>query len=148
LVSSGLVSLYKQIFRKGVPFMKKQVIFTIGSPAAIGPYSQAVKVGNFTFTSGQLPIDPVTGEIVHGDIKKATVQCIENLKAIAEAAGCTLDDVVKATVYLKDMGQFSQMNEVYASYFTSHQPARVCVEAKIAKDADVEIEATKRRNCI
>jgi 2-iminobutanoate/2-iminopropanoate deaminase len=121
--------------------MVREVISTEKSPSAIGPYSQGIKVGNFLFTSGQLPIVPETGEILYGDIKKATAQCLENLKAIVEVAGCSLKDVAKVTVYIKDMGQFSQMNEVYASYFTDMQPARSCVEAKLAKDVDVEIEA-------
>lgn len=121
--------------------MVKQVISTDKAPAAIGPYSQGIKTGNFVFTSGQLPIDPATGEVVRGDIKKATARCMENIKAIAGEAGCTLNDVVKTTVYLKDMGQFKDMNEVYASYFKDHQPARSCLEANLAKDADIEIEA-------
>ncbi|WP_291644897.1 RidA family protein [Clostridium sp.] len=121
--------------------MIREVIVTEKSPAAIGPYSQGIKVGNFLFTSGQLPIVPETGEVLYGDIKKATAQCLENLKAIVEKAGCSLKDVAKVTVYIKNMGQFSQMNEVYASYFTDKQPARSCVEAKLAKDVDVEIEA-------
>ncbi|KPU44157.1 2-iminobutanoate/2-iminopropanoate deaminase [Oxobacter pfennigii] len=120
----------------------KKIIKTDKAPAAIGPYSQAVEVGNLIYTSGQIPISPKTGDLVSGDIKKATAQCIENLKAIAEAAGCTLNDVVKTTVFLKDMNQFTEMNEVYGSYFVTDQPARSCVQAaKLPRDVDVEIEA-------
>jgi len=121
--------------------MIREVIYTEKSPKAIGPYSQGIKGGNFIFTSGQLPIVPKTGEVLYGDIKKATAQCLENLKAIVEKAGCNLRDVVKVNVFIRDMGQFNQMNEVYASYFTDKQPARSCVEAKLAMDVDVEIEA-------
>lgn len=122
--------------------MLKEVISTDKAPAAIGPYSQAISVGNFIFTSGQIPAVPATGEIVYGDIKKATAQCLENIKAIAEVKGCSLDNVVKTVVFLKDMDKFGEMNEVYGTYFTQNQPARSCVQvAKLPKDVDVEIEA-------
>jgi 2-iminobutanoate/2-iminopropanoate deaminase len=118
----------------------KQVISTTGAPGAIGPYSQAVKVGNFVYTSGQLPLDPVSGELV-GDIKKATERSLENVKAILEAAGTGLDKVIKTVVFLKDMNDFTAMNEVYGTYFKENPPARSCVQvAKLPKDAVVEIE--------
>lgn len=122
--------------------MTKNIISTDKAPSAIGPYSQGIDAGNFIFTSGQLPIIPATGQLVTGDIKKAAAQCIENIKAIAESAGCTLDDIVKTTIFIKDMDQFTVINEVYGTYFTSKQPARSCVQvARLPKDADIEIEA-------
>lgn len=122
--------------------MTKIVISTDKAPAAIGPYSQAIVCGDLIFTSGQLPADPSTGEIVYGDIKKATARCLDNIKAIAEAQGYTMDNVVKTVVFLKDMNQFAAMNEVYGTYFREKQPARSCVQvAKLPKDADIEIEA-------
>lgn len=122
--------------------MTKIVISTDKAPAAIGPYSQAIVCGDLIFTSGQLPADPSTGEIVYGDIKKATARCLDNIKAIAEAQGCTMDNVVKTVVFLKDMNEFAAMNEVYGTYFREKQPARSCVQvAKLPKDADIEIEA-------
>lgn len=120
--------------------MEKQVISTTGAPGAIGPYSQAIKAGHFVYTSGQLPINPAKGELVH-DIKEATAQSLENVKAILEAAGTSLDKVVKTLVFLRDMNDFAAMNEVYAKYFTADAPARSCVQAaKLPKDAIVEIE--------
>jgi 2-iminobutanoate/2-iminopropanoate deaminase len=122
--------------------MEKGVINTNGAPAAIGPYSQAIKAGGFIFTSGQLPADPVSGGIVYGDIKKATAQCIENIIAIAKEEGCILEDVVKTTIYIKNMDDFGAVNEVYGKYFDKNQPARSCIQvAKLPKDADIEIEA-------
>src|SRR5690606_10715819 len=112
------------------------------SPAAIGPYSQGIKVDNLLFISGQMPLDPNTGEVVSGTIKDQTVRAIENLKAILEEAGLTLDNVVKTTVFIKDMNEFANINEVYASYFTGTKPARSCVEvARLPRDVGVEIEA-------
>ncbi|QCX32472.1 RidA family protein [Caloramator sp. E03] len=122
--------------------MEKIVINTSNAPAAIGPYSQAIKVGNFIFTSGQIPIDPKSGEIVSKDIKSAAIQCLENLKAVLEAAGSSINEVVKTTVFLKDMNDFAAVNEIYATYFTEKMPARSAVQvAKLPKDAMVEIEA-------
>lgn len=118
----------------------KQVISTTGAPGAIGPYSQAIKAGNFVYTSGQLPIDPANGELI-GDIKKATERSLENVKAILEEAGTSLDKVIKTVVFLKDMNDFASMNEVYGTYFKENPPARSCVQvAKLPKDAVVEIE--------
>ena len=121
--------------------MEKQIISTTNAPAAIGPYSQAVKVGNLLYTSGQIPLNPATGELVIGDVKKATERSMENVKAILEAAGTSLDRVIKTVVFIKDMNDFAAVNEVYGKYFTSNQPARSCVEvARLPKDVQVEIE--------
>jgi len=121
--------------------MEKQIISTIKAPAALGPYSQAVKVGNLLYTSGQLAINSATGEFINDDIKKATAQSLENVKAILEEAGTTLDKVVKTVVFIKDMNDFADMNEVYSQYFSANPPARSCVQvAKLPKDALVEIE--------
>lgn len=121
--------------------MEKHIINTSNAPAAIGPYSQAVKVGNLVYTSGQLAINAATGEFINDDIKKATAQSLENVKSILEEAGTTLDKVVKTLVFLKDMNDFADMNEVYSQYFSTNPPARSCVQAgKLPKDALVEIE--------
>ncbi|MBU5591951.1 RidA family protein [Clostridium sp. MSJ-4] len=120
--------------------MNKEVVSTNNAPGAIGPYSQAVKVGNFVYTSGQLPINTQSGELIE-DIKKATAQCLDNVKAILEEAGTSMDRVVKTLVFLKDLNDFADMNEVYATYFKENPPARSCVQvAKLPKDARVEIE--------
>ena len=119
----------------------KEVIATDKGPKAIGPYSQAIKANGFIFTAGQVAFDPATGQLVEGDIAKQTVRVLENLKAIVEAAGSSLDHAVKATVYLKDMGDFAAMNEVYARYFATNPPARSTVEAaRLPRDARVEID--------
>lgn len=121
--------------------MKKEILSTTKAPAAIGPYSQGVKVGNFMFTSGQIAFNPETGELVQGDIQAETKQVLENVKAILEAANTSLENVVKATVFIKDMNDFNKINEIYAQYFTDRQPARSCIEiARLPKDARVEIE--------
>lgn len=121
--------------------MNKQIITTNNAPAAIGPYSQAVKIGNLLYTSGQIPLNPATGELENDDAKMATKRCLENVKGILEAAGTSLDRVVKTTVFIKNMNDFAAVNEVYGSYFTSNQPARSCVEvARLPKDVLVEIE--------
>lgn len=122
--------------------MEKQVISTNKAPKAIGPYSQAIKVGNMIFTSGNLAIHPETGEFVKDDIQKETRLALENLRAILEEAGATLNDVVKVTVFIKDMNQFGRINEIYGEFFNEHKPARSCVEvARLPKDGNVEIEA-------
>jgi len=122
--------------------MNKTMIETNNAPAAIGPYAQGVKVGNLIFTSGQLPVNPATGELITNDIQAETRQCLENIKAILEEAGSSLDHAVKLTVFIKDMNQFSKINEVYATYFPGDKPARSCVEvARLPKDANIEIEA-------
>jgi endoribonuclease L-PSP, putative len=119
----------------------KQVINTEKAPVAIGPYSQAIKANGFVFISGQLPVDPQTGEFVAGGVQEQTQKSLENLQAILAAANLSFDHVVKTTVFLKDMNDFATMNEVYAKYFTKDCPARACVQvAKLPKDALVEIE--------
>ena len=121
--------------------MKREIIHTNNAPGAIGPYSQAIRVGNLVFTSGQLPLIPSTGELVKYDIKKATVQCLENIKAILDEAGTSFDKVVKTMVFLRDMEDFEDMNEIYSKYFAVKQPARSCVQvAKLPKNAPIEIE--------
>ncbi len=115
-------------------------IHTDKAPAAIGPYSQAVKIGQRLLTSGQIPIDPATGKIEAADIKAQAAQVCENLKAVLEAAGSSLDKVVKTTCFLKDIGDFDAFNEVYAQYFTE-KPARSCVGGlQLPKGALVEVE--------
>jgi 2-iminobutanoate/2-iminopropanoate deaminase len=117
-----------------------EIISTNAAPAAIGPYSQAVKLGNLLFTSGQIPLG-LDGQIVQGDIRAQAHQVFANLKAVLEAAGSTFQDVVKSTVFIKDMNQFAELNEVYASYFGNHKPARSTVEvARLPRDVFVEIE--------
>lgn len=119
----------------------KKVIATKNAPAAIGPYSQAIQVGNMLFASGQLGLIPETGEFPEGGVKAQTEQSFKNVKGILEAAGYTIDDVVKTTVFLADMGDFAAMNEVYASQFNADFPARSAVAVKILpKNALVEIE--------
>ena len=118
-----------------------KAIGTIKAPAAIGPYSQAICVGNLVYTSGQIPIDPATGTIVEGGIKEQTRQSLTNVKAILESAGLTMGNVVKTTVFLADMNDFSEMNGVYAEFFDEPYPARSAVAVKtLPKGALVEIE--------
>ena len=121
----------------------KKIIATNNAPGAIGPYSQAIDCGTFLITSGQLPVDPATGAFVPGGVAEQTRQSLTNVKAILEAAGLTMDNVVKTTVFLQNMGDFAAMNAVYAEFFTEgNYPARSAVEvAKLPKDALVEIEA-------
>jgi 2-iminobutanoate/2-iminopropanoate deaminase len=124
--------------------MTRSIITTDGAPAAIGPYAQGVRVGNLIFTAGQGALDPISGQVVPGGIKEQTERTIENLKAILEAGGSSLGQVVKATVFLKDMNDFSAMNAVYASYFATGSetlPARTTVEvARLPRNLLVEIE--------
>lgn len=120
--------------------MEKEIISTVDAPAAIGPYSQAVKADNFVFTAGQIGIDPVTQKMVDGGIKEQTERVIKNLRAVLEKAGLTLEDVVKADVFLTDLANFSPMNEIYTIYFSQAEPARATVAVKdLPKDALVEI---------
>ncbi|MCL0100824.1 RidA family protein [Peptococcaceae bacterium] len=122
--------------------MLKEIISTDKAPAAIGPYSQAVKAGNFMFISGQIPIDPSTGNVIDGDIKTQTKQCLKNLEAICQSAGLTLDNVVKTTIFITDMSKFPEVNEVYGSFFKENPPARACVEiSALPKGVQIEIEA-------
>lgn len=119
----------------------KEIISTTNAPGAIGPYSQAVKAGNMIFCSGQIPINPKTGEFVSDDISEQTEQVFKNLIAVLDAAGADLNNVVKTTVFLADMNDFVAMNEVYAKYFSENKPARATVQAaRLPKDARVEIE--------
>lgn len=121
--------------------MSKIVIDTKNAPGAIGPYSQGMIVGNLVYTPGQLPIDMATGELVQ-DVKLATKASLDNVKAILEEAGTSMDKIFKTTVFVKDLNDFNAVNEVYATYFKSNPPARSCVQvAKLPKDAVVEIEA-------
>ncbi|HBM14800.1 MAG TPA: reactive intermediate/imine deaminase [Lentisphaeria bacterium] len=121
--------------------MDKEQISTNNAPSAIGPYSQGIKAGNMVFTSGQLPIDPKTSQMSEG-IEAQTKTSLENVKAILEEAGTTMERVVKVMIFLKDMADFSKMNEVYSKFFTGVYPARSCYQvARLPKDALVEIEA-------
>ena len=119
-----------------------QILHTDKAPAAVGPYSQATEVNGFIFTSGQIPLIPETGELVSEDIKKATARSLDNIKAILEEAGSSLDKVLKVNIFLDDVNDFAAVNEVYAEYFNTHKPARSCVEvANLPKKALIEIEA-------
>ncbi|MBB6623625.1 RidA family protein [Clostridium gasigenes] len=118
----------------------KKIINTVNAPAAIGPYSQGVIIGDLVYTSGQLPINPQT-KVMESEIKSATKQSLENCKAILESAGTNLDNVIKTMVFVKDLKDFALVNEVYAEYFTKNFPARSCVQvAKLPLDAMIEIE--------
>ena len=120
----------------------KEIISTQAAPAAIGPYSQGVGAGGIVITSGQIPLDPATGNFVEGGVAEQTRQSLLNVQAILAAAGLTLENVVKTTVFLKDMNDFGAMNEVYATFFPSNPPARSAVQVgKLPRDAMVEIEA-------
>lgn len=122
--------------------MSVEVISTDRAPAAIGPYSQALKVGGAVYTSGQIPISPETGEIVGGGIEEQAKQVLENLKAVLEASGTGLDNVIKTTVFIKEMSDFAKINKIYGEYFQAPFPARSCVEvARLPKDVAIEIEA-------
>jgi 2-iminobutanoate/2-iminopropanoate deaminase len=121
--------------------MNKRIIKTDKAPAAIGPYSQAVMVDKWMFLSGQIPINPITNQVVENNITKQSEQVLSNIKAVIESVGGTLDNIIKATVYLKDLADFAAMNEVYQKYFTKDYPARSTVQvAKLPKDVMVEID--------
>jgi len=127
---------YKEDF-----IMLKKFISAKNAPAAIGPYSQGVRVGEFVFVSGQLPIDPKTGVLLDGEIGEKTVRVIKNVEAILQAVGANLNNVVKTTVFLKDISNFTEMNEVYNKYFKDSLPARSAVQiAALPKGADIEME--------
>lgn len=122
--------------------MAPQTIFTEKAPKAIGPYSQAVKANGFVYISGQIPINPATGEVVKSGIEDEVNQVMKNLKAIIEEAGSNLSQVVKTTIYLKDMNDFDVVNKTYGQYFEEHKPARATVQvARLPKDVSVEIDA-------
>jgi reactive intermediate/imine deaminase len=123
----------------------KQAISTKDAPGAIGPYSQAVKSGDLLFLSGQIPLDPATGQLVTGDITAQTRRVMDNLRAVLAAAGCTFADVVRTTIYLVDLGHFATVNEAYGSYFEAPYPARATVQvAALPKGAQVEIDVIAR----
>ncbi len=120
----------------------KEIIQTEHAPQAIGPYSQAIKANGLVFASGQIPTDPQTGQFISGGIQEQTEQALKNLAAVLEAAGSSLDRIVKTTVFLADMNEFSAMNEIYGKFFSENPPARATVEAaRLPRDARVEIEA-------
>lgn len=124
----------------------KKIVDTPSAPAAIGPYSQAVWAGDLLFTSGQIPLDPATGQVVAGDVEDQARQSLKNIQAVLEAAGLALSDVVKATVFIKDMNDFPRINEVYSTFFPTACPARSCVEvARLPKDVLVEVEVVARK---
>ncbi len=121
--------------------MKKEIVLTSQAPQPIGPYSQAVKVGGFVFCSGQIALDASTGQVVAGDVKEQSKKVMENLRAVLQEAGSDLNRVVKSTIFLKSMGDFPTVNEVYGGYFTEAPPARSTVEvSRLPKDVLVEIE--------
>ncbi|MGB9486104.1 MAG: RidA family protein [Terriglobia bacterium] len=122
--------------------MSKNVISTSKAPAALGPYSQAIRWGDLIFVSGQIPIDPATSQVVGDDVAAQTERVLKNLAAILEAAGASLGQVLKTTVYLRDLNDFGKMNEVYARFFSEQPPARATVQvARLPRDVSVEIEA-------
>lgn len=121
--------------------MQRTPVRTKNAPEAIGPYEQAIRIGNFLFSSGQISIDPVKGEMVSGEIEQETEQVMKNLEAILKADGISFEQVIKTTVYLTDMGHFARMNQVYEKFFSSTKPARSCVQvAALPKGAKVEID--------
>ena len=118
----------------------KKVVFTEKAPAVVGPYSQAIQTGNLLFCSGQLAVDPVTGQLISGGVEDQTHRIMDNVQAVLEAAGSTLGQVVKVTIFLKNMDDYAVVNEVYGSYFDENPPARECVQvAKLPLDVDIEI---------
>ncbi|OYT46254.1 MAG: deaminase [Desulfurococcales archaeon ex4484_42] len=120
----------------------RRVIYTPKAPKPVGPYSQGIIAGNYLFVSGQIPIDPETGEVVKGDFKTQVRRVLENIKAIVEASGGSMKDVVKVTVYLKDMNKFREFNEIYKEYFKEEPPARSVIEvSNLPKNVDLEIDA-------
>jgi 2-iminobutanoate/2-iminopropanoate deaminase len=122
--------------------LRREPVKTSNAPAALGPYSQAIKVGDFVYTSGQVAIDPATGEFIGGGIAEQTDRVLQNISAVLEAAGSSLDQVVKTLVFLADMDDFAAMNEVYGTFFPGPPPARSTVQAaRLPKDARIEIEA-------
>ncbi len=126
----------------------KRVINTTNAPSAIGPYSQAIEVNGTLYVSGQIPFVPATMQVVSDDVKEQTRQSLENVKAIVEAAGYSLSDVVKAGVFIKDMNDFAAINEVYTEYLGEVKPARACVEvARLPRDVKVEIEVIAVKSC-
>jgi 2-iminobutanoate/2-iminopropanoate deaminase len=127
-------------YKKAV-YQMKEIVSTDSAPGAIGPYSQAIKAGGMVFCSGQIPIDPATGEFVSANVAEQTEQVLKNLSEVLKAAGSDLNSVVKTTVFLADMGDFAEMNEVYGRFFSENKPARATVQAaRLPRDARVEID--------
>jgi 2-iminobutanoate/2-iminopropanoate deaminase len=121
--------------------MKKKIIATSKAPAAIGPYSQAIRIGDFLYTSGQISLDPETMEMITGDIEVETEKVLKNIEAILKDAGLNLNNIIKTTVYLTDLSEFARMNQVYENFFTDTKPARACVQvAALPKGAKIEID--------
>ena len=121
--------------------MEKKVVQTDRAPEPVGPYSQAVIAGGFVFCSGQIALDTATGALIEGDIRQETARVMENLKGVLDSAGCSFDNIVKTTIYVRDMNDFSAINEVYGSFFSDDPPARATVQvARLPKDANVEID--------
>ena len=122
--------------------MTKRIIQTEQAPAAIGPYSQAISIGDFLFTSGQIALDPESGIFLSGEIEEETEQTLKNISAILQAGGVNFENVIKTTVYLSDLNDFTRMNQVYEKYFSKNKPARACVQvAALPKGAKIEIDA-------
>src|SRR5699024_2853616 len=122
--------------------MEKKYVKTENAPSAIGPYSQGIIAGNIVYTSGQLPINPSTGELLKGDIEKETIQCLENVIAIVKEANGALEDIVKVNIYVTNIDNLSKINEMYSEYFSEHKPARSVVEVRrLPQDGNIEIEA-------
>jgi 2-iminobutanoate/2-iminopropanoate deaminase len=122
--------------------MEKEIVLNKKAPAVVGPYSPALKVGNLIFASGQIPIDPKTGKMIEGDIEAKTRMVLENLKAVLEPYSIGLENVVKITIFLKDMSNYARVNKIYGEYFKEKFPARSCIEvSRLPKDAEIEIEA-------
>ena len=122
--------------------MNKRIIQTDQAPAAIGPYSQAIRIGDFLYTSGQIALDPESGIFLSGEIEEETEQTLKNISAILQAGGVNFENVIKTTVYLSDLDDFARMNQVYEKYFSQNKPARACVQvAALPKGAKVEIDA-------
>ncbi len=122
--------------------MEKEIILNKKAPAVVGPYSPALKVGNLIFASGQIPIDPKTGKMIEGDIEAKTRMVLENLKAVLKPYSIDLENVVKITIFLKEMSNYARVNKIYGEYFKEKFPARSCIEvSRLPKDAEIEIEA-------
>ena len=122
--------------------MNKRIIQTDYAPAAIGPYSQAIRIGDFLYTSGQIALDPESGIFLSGEIEEETEQTLKNISAILQADGLNLENVIKTTVYLSDLSHFSRMNQIYEKYFSKNKPARACVQvAALPKGAKIEVDA-------
>jgi len=125
---------------------RKKVVFTRDAPSPIGPYSQGIRIGNFLFTAGQIPIDPKTNELIKGDIQKETRQVLENIKAILEAEGFSLNDVIKVNIYLVNLDEFPKVNEIYWEYFKENFPVRTTIGvASLPKGVRIEIDAIAYR---